>query len=97
MATGILVADTGGVTNSRVSRQPRLRLDRDSDQRLCQQVLQRDSWRCQRCGSTQDLQVHHIQLRSLPQRSSIGESAPKNPLNHYGESKLQIERILAWH
>ncbi len=65
MATGILVADTGGVTNSRVSRQPRLRLDPDSDQRLCQQVLQRDSWRCQRCGISRYLQVHHIQLRSL--------------------------------
>jgi UDP-glucose 4-epimerase len=24
-------------------------------------------------------------------------SVPKNPLNPYGESKLQIERILAWH
>jgi UDP-glucose 4-epimerase len=32
-----------------------------------------------------------------PQRPSIDESAPKNPLNPYGESKLQIERILAWY
>ena len=31
-----------------------------------------------------------------PQRVSIDESVPKNPLNPYGESKLQIERILAW-
>jgi UDP-glucose 4-epimerase len=32
-----------------------------------------------------------------PQRPSIDESAPKNPMNPYGESKLQIERILAWY
>jgi UDP-glucose 4-epimerase len=32
-----------------------------------------------------------------PQRPSIDESAPKNPINPYGESKLQIERILAWY
>jgi UDP-glucose 4-epimerase len=32
-----------------------------------------------------------------PQCPSIDESAPKNPLNPYGESKLQIERILAWY
>lgn len=32
-----------------------------------------------------------------PQSPNIDESAPKKPLNPYGESKLQIERILAWH
>jgi UDP-glucose 4-epimerase len=32
-----------------------------------------------------------------PQCSSIDESIPKNPLNPYGESKLQIERILGWY
>ena len=32
-----------------------------------------------------------------PQLPCIDESVPKNPLNPYGESKLQIERILAWY
>ena len=32
-----------------------------------------------------------------PQIPSIDESVPKNPLNPYGESKLQIERVLAWY
>ena len=32
-----------------------------------------------------------------PQCPSIDESTPKIPLNPYGESKLQVERILAWH
>jgi len=27
-------------------------------------VLRRDGWRCQVCGSKQNLQVHHKQLRS---------------------------------
>jgi 5-methylcytosine-specific restriction endonuclease McrA len=27
-------------------------------------VLERDGWRCQNCGATERLQVHHKQLRS---------------------------------
>jgi 5-methylcytosine-specific restriction endonuclease McrA len=57
--------DTEGVVTSPIPSQPRLRLDRDSYRGLCQRVIQRDGWRCQRCGSSKDLQVHHIQPRSL--------------------------------
>lgn len=46
------------------SKSTRLRLDPDSYETLRQQILRRDSWRCQSCGSGQDLQVHHQQLRS---------------------------------
>jgi len=46
------------------SGQFRLRLDRGSYQRLCHQVLQRDGSQCQRCGRSENLQVHHIQPRS---------------------------------
>jgi len=46
------------------SRSPRLRLDSGSYHELQRQVLERDGWRCQVCGSMQRLQVHHLKLRS---------------------------------
>jgi 5-methylcytosine-specific restriction endonuclease McrA len=57
--------DPEGIMNSPVPRRPRLRLDSDSYRGLCQQVLERDGWRCQRCGNSKNLQVHHMQPRSL--------------------------------
>jgi hypothetical protein len=41
-----------------------LRIDSSSYKRLCPQVMKRDGWKCQVCGSSQNLQVHHKQLRS---------------------------------
>jgi len=46
------------------SKQPRFRLDADAYQQLCRQILARDGWRCQSCGTMQHLQVHHKQFRS---------------------------------
>jgi 5-methylcytosine-specific restriction endonuclease McrA len=45
-------------------KRPRLRLDPHSYKQLCRRVIERDKWRCQICGSRQNLQVHHRQLRS---------------------------------
>jgi 5-methylcytosine-specific restriction endonuclease McrA len=45
-------------------KQPRIRLDREQYEQLCREVLQRDGWRCQFCGSTKNLQIHHKQFRS---------------------------------
>lgn len=41
-----------------------LRLDAVSYERLRQQVLRRDGWRCQGCGTMSNLEVHHKQFRS---------------------------------
>ena len=42
----------------------RLRLDDEAYNDLHRRVLERDSWRCQMCGSMQRLQVHHMTFRS---------------------------------
>jgi 5-methylcytosine-specific restriction endonuclease McrA len=54
-------------------RRPRLRLDRCSYETLRGQVLRRDVWRCQFCGSLRNLEVHHMQTRSL-----LGDDAEEN-------------------
>ena len=43
---------------------PRLRLDPISYERLRQQVLQRDGWRRQSCGTMSNLELHHREFRS---------------------------------
>jgi 5-methylcytosine-specific restriction endonuclease McrA len=45
-------------------KSPRFRLDPASYERLRQEVLRRDGWRCQSCGSMSDLEVHHQKFRS---------------------------------
>jgi len=41
-----------------------LRLDLLSHESLRQQILRRDSWRCQSCGAMSNLEVHHREFRS---------------------------------
>jgi 5-methylcytosine-specific restriction endonuclease McrA len=45
-------------------REPRIKLAADAYEKLRQRVLVRDNWRCQNCGSMQNLEVHHNTLRS---------------------------------
>jgi 5-methylcytosine-specific restriction endonuclease McrA len=42
----------------------RLRLDPDHYDHLRRQVLRRDGWRCQSCGTMSNLEVHHKEFRS---------------------------------
>jgi 5-methylcytosine-specific restriction endonuclease McrA len=53
------------------ARKPRLRLSSDKYKKLCQLVLARDAWRCQICGSSENLQVHHLRPRSKLGNDSI--------------------------
>lgn len=41
-----------------------LRLDPASYERLRQQILNRDGWRCQSCGGMSNLEIHHREFRS---------------------------------
>ncbi len=45
-------------------KRPRLALDASGYEVLRYQVLDRDGWRCQSCGATNNLQVHHLSARS---------------------------------
>jgi 5-methylcytosine-specific restriction endonuclease McrA len=45
-------------------KQPRLRLDSELYDQLRNEVLRRDGWRCQFCGSMRSLEVHHKDFRS---------------------------------
>ena len=40
------------------------RMDRVSYENLRQQILRRDGWRCQSCGTMSNLEVHHREFRS---------------------------------
>jgi ATP-dependent DNA helicase RecQ len=42
----------------------RLRLDPCSYESLRQQMLRRDGWRCQSCGTISNLEVQHREFRS---------------------------------
>jgi 5-methylcytosine-specific restriction endonuclease McrA len=44
-------------------KRPRLALSREEYDRLRTRVLERDGWKCQCCGSSVDLHVHHLRYR----------------------------------
>lgn len=46
------------------AKRPRIQLAPEPYEQLRRHVLQRDGWRCQKCGRRTNLQVHHTQLRS---------------------------------
>ena len=50
----------------------RLRLDHISYETLRQQILRRDGWRCQSCGTMVNLEVHHKEFRSHSGEDSEG-------------------------
>ena len=45
-------------------KRPRLKLDPKEYAIVRTRVLERDSWRCQECGSMEGLEVHHMKRRS---------------------------------
>ena len=42
----------------------RLRVSVEDYRKLRKQILDRDGWRCQLCGSLSGVEVHHVQWRS---------------------------------
>ena len=56
-----------------VDKGPRLRLRPKEYSELHRSVLKRDGWRCQSCGSSAGLEVHHI-----APRSKLGDDVEEN-------------------
>jgi ATP-dependent DNA helicase RecQ len=65
----------------------RLRLDVESYNRLRQQILRRDGWRCQSCGAMANLEVHHKQFRS-----QSGGDSEENLITLCGSCHATIHR-----
>jgi 5-methylcytosine-specific restriction endonuclease McrA len=53
-----------GFMNTIRPKHSRLRLPAQLYEQLCREVLQRDGWKCQYCGSPINLQIHHKRFRS---------------------------------
>jgi 5-methylcytosine-specific restriction endonuclease McrA len=45
-------------------KRPRVKLEPEAYAHLCREVLDRDGWKCQNCGSASELQLHHLCFRS---------------------------------
>ena len=45
-------------------RVKRVKVGKQAYRRLLNRVMDRDGWRCQKCGSVKDLQAHHRKYRS---------------------------------
>jgi len=96
----------GGLSMSSISQElPRLRLDTVTYESLGQQVLHRDSWRFQSCGTMSNLEVHYKQFRSHSGHDS--EEKPDHILrwlpqidastNHFGKCQLidlKVDQII---
>jgi 5-methylcytosine-specific restriction endonuclease McrA len=54
-------------------RRPRIRTVPRLYAKLRKEILERDGWRCQNCGCSRNLDVHHIR-----RRSALGDDAETN-------------------
>ena len=73
-----------------LGKTPRLRLDPKDYRELHRQVLERDGWRCQLCGSMQNLQVHHVKFRS-----HSGSDAEQNLITLCATCHVHVHRRCA--
>ena len=64
----------------------RIRLGKQIYRRLMKRVLERDGWRCQKCGSLENLQVHHNTKRSQQGNDSLENLVTLCAYRHLGEN-----------
>lgn len=63
------------------------RLDPKDFRKLRRQIPERDGWRCQTCGRMQNLQIHHLSLRS-----QSGADEEQNLITLCAECHAKIHR-----
>jgi 5-methylcytosine-specific restriction endonuclease McrA len=51
--------------NQIITKQSPIQLEEESYRELRKQILRRDGWRCQFCGTMSNLEVHHKAFRSM--------------------------------
>ena len=61
------------MNNSASQKRPRIRATPRPYALLRREVLERDGWRCQQCGSPRNLDIHHVK-----RRSALGDDADAN-------------------
>jgi len=49
--------------NRIITKQAPIRFEEESYRELRKQILRRDGWRCQFCGTMSNLEIHHQQFR----------------------------------
>ena len=62
----------------------RIKLGKRIYRRLMKRVLERDDWRCQKCGSLEDLQIHH-----KVKRSQLGDDALQNLVTYCAQCHMK--------
>jgi len=83
------------MNNSASQKRPRIRATPRLYATLRRVVLERDGWRCQKCGSFRNLDIHHMR-----RRSALGDDAEANLITlcrncHqilHGSAKLVLTR-----
>jgi 5-methylcytosine-specific restriction endonuclease McrA len=63
------------------------RLDSELYEQLRNQVLRRDGWRCQSCGTMSNLEVHHKEFRS-----QSGDDSEQNLITLCAECHAALHR-----
>jgi 5-methylcytosine-specific restriction endonuclease McrA len=63
----------------------RIKLGRQLYRRLLKRVLERDGWRCQKCGSLEDLQIHHKIKRSQQGDDALANLVTLSAYGHMAE------------
>jgi HNH endonuclease len=68
-----LLQEAGDMNNSALQKRPRIRMAPGAYAILRTEILEHDGWRCQKCGCSKNLDVHHA-----TRRSALGDDAETN-------------------